>query len=62
MKDKYGIRAHGMPKDKPYQSSFSELEPAKTSARAIAAEHNIEVIVFEILGAYVPTIRWDEPK
>ena len=41
-----------------YQWRFDTLEQAKTTAKEIAEKHYIEVIVFEIIGTYKPTVLW----
>ena len=53
----YGIYALNTIEDV-YQWRFDTLEEAKTVAKEIAEKHYIEVIVFEIIGKYKPTVLW----
>lgn len=37
---------------------FTSIEAAKAEAKRIADEYRIEVLVFEIIGSYRPTMVW----
>lgn len=53
----YGILPLG--KVETYVWRHDSVLDAKSAARDIAEKHHIEVIVFEIIGTYVPSLVWE---
>jgi hypothetical protein len=53
----YGINPIGGIKDI-YVWRHASLELAREAARELSAKHNVEVIVFKIVGSYKPEIIW----
>lgn len=57
MSYKYGIFVHGI-FDGHYAGRFASIEEAQIEAERVVRKHNVEVIVFEIIGEFAPSVKW----
>ena len=61
MSTRYGISPLGEIQDS-YRWVFDDLDSAKTQAQALAQKHRVDVMVFMVIGNYVPATVWQQEE